>query len=195
VVGEETGRAAQACGTTFSWMTRARGTWSGWIGGWALCVTDILVVGSLADVAARYTYLFFQSMVDLADPGAFYTGGSILGLGVLLVIGLGLLLLGAILMVLWRLGGHQSFFGRRRVVASEVAVGRVTVHQTTGAPPEEGSMGSVVLGFDCSPSARVALSVGERPFKRAILGSTPHKLLHVSEVPVLCAPAESAGSR
>ncbi len=51
-----------------------------------------------------------------------------------------------------------------------------------------------VLGFDGSPSARVALSVGEGPFKSAILGSTPHKLLHVSEVPVLCVPAESAGS-
>jgi hypothetical protein len=34
------------------------GPWTGWIGGWAICVTGILVVGSLADVAARYTYLF-----------------------------------------------------------------------------------------------------------------------------------------
>ena len=31
-------------------------------------------------------------MIDLADPGASYTGGSFLGLGVPLVIGLGLLL-------------------------------------------------------------------------------------------------------
>jgi hypothetical protein len=31
-------------------------------------------------------------------------------------------------------------------------------------------MGSVVLGFDGSPSARAALSVGEGPFKSAILG-------------------------
>jgi nucleotide-binding universal stress UspA family protein len=30
---------------------------------------------------------------------------------------------------------------------------------------------------------------GEGPFRSAILGSTPHKLLHISEVPVLCVPA------
>ena len=53
-------------------------------------------------------------------------------------------------------------------------------------------MGSVVLGFDGSSSARAARSVGE---DRAILGSSPHKLLHISEIPVLCVPAESTGSR
>ncbi len=47
----------QDCGTTFSWVTRALGPWPGWLGGWAICTTDILVVGSLADVAARYFYL------------------------------------------------------------------------------------------------------------------------------------------
>ena len=35
----------------------------------------------------------------------------------------------------------------------------------------------------------------EGPFKSSILGSSLHKLLHISEVPVLCVPAESAGSR
>ena len=52
-------RADQDCGTTFSWVTRAMGPWAGWMGGWAICVTGILVIGSLADVAARYTYLLF----------------------------------------------------------------------------------------------------------------------------------------
>ncbi len=32
-------------------------------------------------------------------------------------------------------------------------------------------------------------SYGEGPFRSAILGSTPHKLLHISETPVLCVPA------
>jgi hypothetical protein len=54
-------------------------------------------------------------------------------------------------------------------------------------------MGSVAFGFDGSSSARVALSVG--PCKSAILDSTPHKLLHIPEVPVLRVAAESAGSR
>ena len=50
-------RADQDCGTTFSWVTRALGPWPGWMGGWAICTTGILVVGSLADVAARYTFV------------------------------------------------------------------------------------------------------------------------------------------
>ena len=53
-------RADQDCGTTFAWGTRALGPWLGWIGGWAVCTTGILVIGSLADVGARYTYLLFE---------------------------------------------------------------------------------------------------------------------------------------
>ena len=43
----------QDCGTTFSWVTRAMGPWFGWIGGWAIAMTGVLVVGSLADTAVR----------------------------------------------------------------------------------------------------------------------------------------------
>ena len=50
-------RADQDCGTSFSWVTRAMGPQAGWITGWAICVTGILVIGSLADVA---TYTFFD---------------------------------------------------------------------------------------------------------------------------------------
>ncbi len=44
------------CGTTFSWVTRALGPYFGFMGGWAICVTGILVIGSLADVSAFYTF-------------------------------------------------------------------------------------------------------------------------------------------
>ncbi len=44
------------CGTTFSWVTRALGPYWGFMGGWAICTTGILVVGSLADVSAFYLY-------------------------------------------------------------------------------------------------------------------------------------------
>ncbi|MDQ2700791.1 MAG: APC family permease [Actinomycetota bacterium] len=50
-------RADPDCGTSFSWVTRAIGPQTGWMTGWAICVTGILVVGSLADVAA---YSFFD---------------------------------------------------------------------------------------------------------------------------------------
>src|SRR5215212_11064722 len=49
-------RADQDCGTTFSWVTRAMGPYAGFMGGWAICTTGILVVGSLADVSAFYLY-------------------------------------------------------------------------------------------------------------------------------------------
>ena len=49
-------RADADCGTTFSWVTRAMGPWLGWTGGWAVFTTGVLVIGSLADVAARYFY-------------------------------------------------------------------------------------------------------------------------------------------
>ena len=50
-------RADPDAGTTFSWVTRAMGPYFGWMGGWAVTTTGILVVGSLADVGARYFYL------------------------------------------------------------------------------------------------------------------------------------------
>ncbi|MGK2954247.1 MAG: APC family permease [Solirubrobacterales bacterium] len=50
-------KADPDCGTSFSWVTRSIGPQAGWITGWAICVTGILVIGSLADVAA---YSFFD---------------------------------------------------------------------------------------------------------------------------------------
>ena len=52
-------RADTDCGTTFSWVTRAMGPWFGWIGGWAIGMTGVLIVGSLAKVGVVYTLLAF----------------------------------------------------------------------------------------------------------------------------------------
>lgn len=49
-------RADQDCGTTFSWVTRAMGPWIGWMGGWAVFTTGVLVIGAQADVAAYYMF-------------------------------------------------------------------------------------------------------------------------------------------
>ncbi len=49
----------QDCGTTFSWVTRTLGPYAGWIGGWAIFTTGVLVIGSLADVSAFYIYDLF----------------------------------------------------------------------------------------------------------------------------------------
>lgn len=50
-------RADPDCGTTFSWVTRAIGPWTGWLGGWAIAMTGVLVLGSLAEVGVRFTLL------------------------------------------------------------------------------------------------------------------------------------------
>ncbi|MFD6225370.1 universal stress protein [Streptomyces sp. NPDC060232] len=46
-------------------------------------------------------------------------------------------------------------------------------------------------------AARVIIvgSWGDSPMRGALLGSTPHKLLHLSPIPVLCVPTESAPPR
>jgi Universal stress protein family len=64
-------------------------------------------------------------------------------------------------------------------------------------------MGEIVVGYDGSDCSRAALgegssrvarmivvgSYGEAPLKGAIIGSTPYKLLHLSQRPVLVVPA------
>jgi len=51
------------CGTTFSWVTRALGPWFGWIGGWAIMMTGVLIVGSLADVGIRFGLYGFGELL------------------------------------------------------------------------------------------------------------------------------------
>jgi amino acid transporter len=47
------------CGTTFSWATRALGPYSGWMGGWVILATDILVMPGLAQIAGTYSCHLF----------------------------------------------------------------------------------------------------------------------------------------
>jgi amino acid transporter len=65
-------RADPDCGTSFSWITRAIGPGAGWMGGWAICTTGVIVIGSLADVAAYYTFDLF-TLDSLRDSKAAVT--------------------------------------------------------------------------------------------------------------------------
>ncbi|MGK5173920.1 APC family permease [Geodermatophilus sp. CPCC 205761] len=58
--------------------------------------------------ALMLTAVFVQTAVDTLDP-AYGSGSSVLGIGSVFVIGIGLLLLGAVLMVAWR-ARHPEFF-------------------------------------------------------------------------------------
>ena len=42
------------CGTTFTWGAKALGPWVGWLGGWGLAVSGIIVLANVAEVAAVY---------------------------------------------------------------------------------------------------------------------------------------------
>jgi len=52
-------RADPDCGTNFSWVTRSMGPRTGWLGGWSSMMADLIIMPSLALIAAKYTYLLF----------------------------------------------------------------------------------------------------------------------------------------
>ena len=54
------------CGTTFTWGTKAFGPWIGWIGGWGLAVSAIIVLANVAEIAAIYLFQFL-GLNSLAD--------------------------------------------------------------------------------------------------------------------------------
>lgn len=52
-------RADPDAGTSFAWTTRAFGPGTGWLNGWAIFLADVIVMASLADIAAIYTFKLF----------------------------------------------------------------------------------------------------------------------------------------
>jgi amino acid transporter len=52
-------RADPDCGTTFTWVTRAMGPRLGWLNGWVIVAADVVVMATLAQIAAIYTFKLF----------------------------------------------------------------------------------------------------------------------------------------
>ncbi len=48
----------------------------------------------------------------------------------------------------------------------------------------------VAVGDELDATVIVVGTAGDSPFRGALLGSTPHKLLHLANRPVLCVPGE-----
>ncbi len=78
----EMNKADPDCGTTFTWATRAFGPKTGWAGGWAIVVADVLVMASLAQVASQYVFLEFGAKGIGGDP----TSGWVLIGGIIWII-------------------------------------------------------------------------------------------------------------
>jgi len=77
----ELNKADPDCGTTFTWATRAFGPWAGWLGGWGIIASDILVMASLAQVTGQYGFL----LVNANGIGHQPTSGWVLLVGVLFI--------------------------------------------------------------------------------------------------------------
>jgi amino acid transporter len=62
-------RADPDAGTTFAWTTRAFGPATGWMNGWAIFLADVIVMASLSDIAAIYTFKLF-GFTELSESKA-----------------------------------------------------------------------------------------------------------------------------
>jgi amino acid transporter len=92
-------RADPDCGTSFTWVARAMGPRIGWMTGWAIIVADVIVMASLAEVAAQYTFSLFGRDV-LAEPVlAIQVGEQAIDFG---VIALGVLFVAVLTWICYR---------------------------------------------------------------------------------------------
>jgi amino acid transporter len=69
-------RADPDAGTSFAWVTRALGPVTGWMNGWAIFLADLIVMASLSDIAAIYTFKLF-GFTELGESKAAIIIGAI----------------------------------------------------------------------------------------------------------------------
>jgi len=83
----EMNRADPDCGTSFTWVAKAMGPVPGWLAGWGIIVADIIVMASLAEVAAQYAFELFG--IDTTTWGSLVVLGLQVDLGATAVVLLG----------------------------------------------------------------------------------------------------------
>ena len=62
----ELNKAMPDSGTTFTWCTKAFGPWLGWLGGWGLLISTVLVLSNLAGIAVDFFYLMLSQLTGNA---------------------------------------------------------------------------------------------------------------------------------
>jgi amino acid transporter len=75
-------RADPDAGTSFAWTTRAFGPGLGWVNGWAIFLADIIVMASLSDIAAIYTFKLF-GFTELGESKAAIVIAAILWIAIM----------------------------------------------------------------------------------------------------------------
>jgi amino acid transporter len=75
-------RADPDAGTTFAWVTRAFGPMTGWMNGWAIFLSDVIVMASLAAIAAIYTFKLF-GFTELGESKAAIIVAAVLWIAIM----------------------------------------------------------------------------------------------------------------
>jgi amino acid transporter len=137
-------RADPDCGTSFTWVARAMGPHLGWMTGWAIIVADVIVMASLAEVAAQYTFSLFGWDVFTNPVFPVAIGDQSVDFG---VIALGVLFV-AVLTWICYIGIEVSVRTQIVLLATELIVlavfASVALFRVYTAPPE----GAIVPSLD-----------------------------------------------
>ena len=75
-------RADPDAGTTFAWVTRTFGPMTGWMNGWAIFLSDVIVMASLAAIAAIYTFKLF-GFSELGESKAAIIAAAVLWIAIM----------------------------------------------------------------------------------------------------------------
>jgi amino acid transporter len=136
-------RADPDCGTSFSWVTRAMGPSLGWIGGWAVATTGILVIGSLAQVAAYYTFdlLSLDGLRDSTAANVVFTLLIIAVMTTICVLGTELSALVQRVMIILQVGALLLF-----AVVALLKGGALTPELSWFSPFAVDSLDALILG-------------------------------------------------
>jgi amino acid transporter len=75
-------RADPDAGTTFAWTTRTFGPATGWLNGWAIFLSDVIVMASLSAIAAIYTFKLF-GFTELGESKAAIIVAAVLWIAIM----------------------------------------------------------------------------------------------------------------
>lgn len=71
---KELNKAVPDCGTTFTWASQAFGKFTGWMGGWGMALSGIVVLANLAQIAGKYLWLLVNPELAESVPLVTATG-------------------------------------------------------------------------------------------------------------------------
>ncbi|MDO5052561.1 MAG: APC family permease [Pseudoclavibacter sp.] len=82
---QELNREMPDCGTTFVWGAKAFGPVTGWIGGWAVAVSAVMVLANVAEISGKYLW-YLLGRDDLAESRAVVVATGVVFIAVMTVV-------------------------------------------------------------------------------------------------------------